>query len=153
MLHIDKNLWIGEGFVGDKVRFMRASNGSEYVSFILEVSHSKKIVSDNEDVRFDRFKELIRIIVFKKQLVAYLKSCGLKKGMRVNILGKLHTTKTEYKGIDLIQIVVHVMDVSVIPKVNKIEGYDEAQERYDDSTIDDYEQAIIESELNEKDNN
>ena len=100
------------GITGDDVKFGKAANGKEYCTFLLEVNHNGKMMGDEQTSGV----ELIRVAIFnnKRKLVDYLKEMGFRRGMRVNIVGRLQSTKTEYKGIELIQLMVQVIDITIV---------------------------------------
>lgn len=113
----DKNIVILSGVSGDDVKFGRAQNGKEYVTFtLLCTQFDRKLGDDDEHVRCTDF---LRIMVFnnpRKRLVDYLKTAGFRRGMRVMIFGRLQAHKTEFKGNPIIQINVNVRNIHVYDK-------------------------------------
>ncbi len=94
------------GYVGDKVIWKKAKNAKKYCSFQIITNHVYNVYDSDTETSS---RDFIRIIVFnnrKKRLVDKLEEAGLRQGMRIRLEGKLQTSRTEYKGIDLIQMTV-----------------------------------------------
>lgn len=100
------------GLAGDDVKFGRAVNGKEYCTFSLLVSTSNKLFGGEET----NGSEMIRVVIFnnKRKLVDYLKDMNFHRGMRVSVIGRLRTTKTQKRGIDIIELTVFVIDITVV---------------------------------------
>ena len=115
---LDKNIVWLEGLIGDDAKFGRTEDGKEYFTFSLCVNSFIKEISDKTERTHSQ--NFIRTTVFDKKQIAYLRRVDAHRGMRVTILGRLSSYKTEYKGIDFIQLSIIVRDIGVIqPKSMK----------------------------------
>lgn len=102
-----------KGQIGDDFKIGKAKSGKRYISFSLIVNHSTKDLSEEETSSV----EYIRIFIFnnnRKKMVDKMEELGLRRGLFVSIAGRLQTARTEYKGISLVQLSVHVNDLNII---------------------------------------
>lgn len=112
---MDKNLVILSGVSGDDVKFARATNGKEYCTFLLLISTFDKELGDESPN--SRGMDMIRILVFNNKrgkLVDYLKKVGFRRGMRVTVMGRLQSYKSEVHGVTIIQNNVMVRDIECV---------------------------------------
>lgn len=102
-----------KGQVGDDIVFRTSKNGKDYCTFSLIVNCTNKWLSDEET----NSVEFIRIFIFnnqRKKMVDKLKEMGLRRGQFVSIIGRLQTSKTEHKGINILNLTVQVLDLSIL---------------------------------------
>lgn len=108
----DRNIVMLSGIVGDDVKFGRSQNGKNYCSFSLCINSYMRDMAD--DTERANSQAMIRVTAFDKKLVEYLQNVGIKRGQRASIFGRLSTHKTEYKGIDYIQLAVVIRDIEIV---------------------------------------
>ena len=109
---LDKNIVWLDGLLGDDAKFGRTEDGKEYFTFSLCVNSFIKEISDSTERSHSQ--NFIRTTVFDKKLIAYLRKVDAHRGMRVSVFGRISSFKTEYKGIEFIQLSVVVRDIEVI---------------------------------------
>lgn len=109
---LDKNIVWLEGLLGDDFKYGRTDDGKEYATFSLCVNSFIKEISDKTERTHSQ--NFIRTTVFDKKLIAYLRKVDAHRGMRVSVFGRLSSFKTEYRGIDFIQLSIVVRDIAVI---------------------------------------
>lgn len=109
---LDKNIVFLEGLIGDDFKYGRTDDGKEYATFSLCVNSFIKEFSDSTERTHSQ--NFIRTTVFDKKLVAYLRRVDVHRGMRVSVFGRISSFKTEYKGIEFIQLSIIVRDICVI---------------------------------------
>ena len=121
---LDKNIVWLEGIVGDDYKYGRTEDGKEYATFSLCVNSFIKEISDATERTHSQ--NFIRTTVFDKKQIAYLRKVDAHRGMRVSVFGRISSFKTEYKGIDFIQLSIVVRDIAIIQtktlKKNKKDG-------------------------------
>lgn len=112
MAKLDKNIVLLEGLIGDDFKFGRTSDAKEMATFSLAInSYLKELADDTERTRAQTY---VRIFVYDKKLLDYLRRIDVHRGMRASILGRLSSHKSEYKGIEYIQLTVIVRDIGII---------------------------------------
>lgn len=109
---LDKNIVWLEGLIGDDCKYGRTEDGKEYFTFSLCVNSFIKEISDKTERTHSQ--NFIRTTVFDKKLIAYLRRVDAHRGMRVSVFGRVSSFKTEYKGIDFIQLSIVVRDIAII---------------------------------------
>ena len=109
---LDKNIVWLEGLIGDDYKYGRTEDGKEYATFSLCVNSFIKEISDKTERTHSQ--NFIRTTVFDKKLIAYLRRVDAHRGIRVSVFGRLSSFKTEYRGIDFIQLSIVVRDIAVI---------------------------------------
>ena len=109
---LDKNIVWLEGLLGDDFKYGRTEDGKEYATFSLCVNSFIKEISDKTERTHSQ--NFIRTTVFDKKLIAYLRKVDAHRGMRVSVFGRLSSFKSEYRGIDFIQLSIVVRDIAVI---------------------------------------
>lgn len=109
---LDKNIVFLEGLVGDDGKFGRTEDGKEYYTFSLCVDSFIKEISDKTERTHSQ--NYIRTTIFDKKQLAYLHKVDVHRGMRVSVFGRISSFKTEYKGIEFIQLSIVVRDIGVI---------------------------------------
>ena len=109
---LDKNIVLLEGLIGDDFMYKKTSDAKEMATFSLCInSYMKEIADDTERTRSQTY---VRIFVYDKKQLEYLHRIDVHRGQRVSILGRLSSHRTEYKGIEYIQLTVIVRDIVVI---------------------------------------
>jgi len=109
---LDKNIVWLEGLIGDDAKFGRTEEGKEYFTFSLCVDSFIKEMSDMTERTHSQ--NFIRTTVFDKRALAYLRKVDAHRGMRVTVFGRISSFKTEYKGVEFIQLSIIVRDIGVI---------------------------------------
>lgn len=112
----DKNLVILEGLVGEDLKRKKSTEGAgEYYTFTLCVNGgigTDKWMSETTDREW--YQTYVRCFIYDKHAIEYCDGVGMKKGQRVNVLGKLTSFRSEVKGKVLISLVVTIRDISVV---------------------------------------
>lgn len=112
MAKLDKNIVLLEGLIGDDFKFGKTSDAKEMITFSLCINtYMKEIADDTERTRSQTY---VRIFVYDKKQIEYLRRIDAHRGQRVSVLGRLSSHKSEYKGIEYIQLTVIVRDIGVI---------------------------------------
>ena len=109
---LDKNIVFLEGILGDDFKFGRSQEGKEYATFSLCVNSFIKDISDQTERTHSQ--NYIRTSVFDKKQLAYLHKVDAHRGQRVSVFGRISSFKTEYKGIEFIQLSIVVRDIAII---------------------------------------
>lgn len=109
---LDKNIVFLEGLIGDDFKYGRTEDGKEYATFSLCVDSFIKEISDKTERTHSQ--NFIRTTVFDKKQLTYLRKVDAHRGMRVSVFGRISSFKTEYKGIEFIQLSIVVRDIGVI---------------------------------------
>lgn len=113
----DKNIVILGGLIGDDYKYGKTEEGKEYATFSLLVNNFSKDFADATERTHSQ--QMLRITCFDKQQIEYLQKVGARRGVRVEILGRLTTFKKEYKGNPFIQMSVTVRDIEIVKTSNK----------------------------------
>lgn len=116
---LDKNIVFLEGLLGDDFKFGKTEEGKEYATFSLCVNSFIKEISDKTERSHSQ--NYIRTTVFDKKQIEYLRRVGAHRGQRASVFGRISSFKTEYKGIEFIQLSIVVRDIAIIQtkKTNK----------------------------------
>ena len=109
---LDKNIVWLEGLIGDDFKFGRTEEGKEYATFSLCVNSFIKEISDKTERSHSQ--NYIRTTVFDKKQIEYLRRVNAHRGQRASVFGRISSFKTEYKGIEFVQLSVVVRDIGVI---------------------------------------
>ena len=124
---MDKNIVLLEGIIGDDFKFAKTVDGNDYSTFTICMNNvtraTRELMSDN-DRTFSQ--SMIRIFVYDKKLVEYLRNVEAHIGCRASIFGKLSSTKNEYKGITYMSNYVVCKDVTIV-KTKKTRNNGELQ--------------------------
>jgi len=112
MPKLDKNIVFLEGVLGDDFKYGRTEDGKEYATFSLCVNSFIKEISDQTERTHSQ--NYIRTTVFDKKQVEYLRKVNAHRGQRATIFGRISSFKTEYKGIEYIQLSIIVRDIGII---------------------------------------
>ena len=112
MPKLDKNIVFLEGVLGDDFKYGRTVDGKEYATFSLCVNSFIKEISDQTERTHSQ--TYIRTTVFDKKQVEYLRKVNAHRGQRATIFGRISSFKTEYKGIEYIQLSIIVRDIGII---------------------------------------
>ena len=118
MPKLDKNIVFLEGVIGDDFKYGRSENGKDFATFSLAVNSFIKEISDQTERTHSQ--NYIRTTVFDKKQLEYLRKVNAHRGQRASIFGRISSFKTEYKGIEFIQLSIIVRDIGIIQtKANK----------------------------------
>ena len=109
---LDKNIVWLEGLLGDDFKYGRTEEGKEYATFSLCVNSFIKEISDKTERSHSQ--NYIRTTVFDKKQIGYLRRVNAHRGQRASVFGRISSFKTEYKGIDFIQLSIVVRDICII---------------------------------------
>ena len=112
MPKLDKNIVFLEGVLGDDFKYGRTEDGKEYATFSLCVNSFIKEISDQTERTHSQ--NYIRTTVFDKKQFEYLRKLNAHRGQRATIFGRISSFKTEYKGIEYIQLSIIVRDIGII---------------------------------------
>lgn len=112
MPKLDKNIVFLEGVLGDDFKYGLTEDGKEYATFSLCVNSFIKEISDQTERTHSQ--NYIRTTVFDKKQVEYLRKVNAHRGQRATIFGRISSFKTEYKGIEYIQLSIIVRDIGII---------------------------------------
>lgn len=109
---LDKNIVILEGVVGDDLKWSKTQDGKEFATFSLCIdSYIKEFADLTERSHSQTF---VRINVFDKRYVEYLRKIKIHTGTRASVFGRLTSSRTEYKGISLMQTHVVCRSIEII---------------------------------------
>ena len=112
MPKLDKNIVFLEGVIGDDFKYGRSENGKDFATFSLAVNSFIKEISDQTERTHSQ--NYIRTTVFDKKQLEYLRKVNAHRGQRASIFGRISSFKTEYKGIEFIQLSIIVRDIGII---------------------------------------
>ena len=108
---MDLNIVMLQGRVGNDLQFKKTSEGATFATFTTIINSYSKDLKDSTEHRSETY---IRVMCFDKRIVEYLQKVGVKQGNRVNILARLNSHKSEYKGVEFMQNDVIARDVVVV---------------------------------------
>lgn len=112
MPKLDKNIVFLEGVIGDDFKYGKSENGKDFATFSLSVNSFVKEISDQTERTHSQ--NYIRTTVFDKKQLEYLRKVNAHRGQRASIFGRISSFKTEYKGIEFIQLSIIVRDIGII---------------------------------------
>lgn len=117
---MDKNIVMLEGVIGTDYKSGKTQMGKEFVTFSLCVnSHMKEFADTTERTHSQMF---IRIFVYDKKQLEYLKKVNAKAGQRAAVFGRISTSKNEYKGNTFITNNVTCRDIEIIKTKKEYEN-------------------------------
>lgn len=106
-----------EGIIGDDYKYGKTHDGKDYATFSLCINSYMKEFADSTERQHSQ--TYIRIFVFDKKQVAYLRKVNAKRGQRASVFGRLTSVKNEYKGNTFITNNVACRDVTIIKNVKE----------------------------------
>lgn len=109
---LDKNIVLLEGLIGDDAKFGRTQEGKEYFTFSLCVNSFLKEMADNTERTHSQ--AFIRIFVYDKKQLEYLRKVNAHRGQRASVFGRLSSFKNEYKGNTFVTLNVICRDLSIV---------------------------------------
>ncbi len=109
---MDKNFVHLEGSIGDDIKWGNADNGNPYCTFTLIVDSYFKETRDPTER--DHSRTFIRVFVYGKPQLEYLKRVSVRQGNRASIFARLSSHKTEFGSKTIIQLNVVVRDITII---------------------------------------
>lgn len=116
----DKNIVQLEGIIGDDFRYGKTQNGKEYATFSLCINSFFKEMADATERTHSQ--TYVRIFLYDRKQVEYLKRVNAHRGQRASIFGRLSSFKNEYKGITFMTNNVICRDVAIINTKNESNG-------------------------------
>ena len=116
---LDKNIVFLEGLIGDDYRYGKTQDGKEYATFSLCCNSFMRDMADSTERTHSQ--TYVRIFIYDKKQVGYLKKVDAHRGMRVSIFGRLSSFKNDYKGISFMTNSVICRDIGII-KTKKENG-------------------------------
>lgn len=108
----DKNIVQLEGLICDDFKHGRTQDGKEYITFSLGINCFYKEMADTTERSHSQ--TYVRIFVYDKQQVEYLKRVKAHRGQRASVFGRLNSCKNEYKGITYMANNVICRDIAII---------------------------------------
>lgn len=109
---MDKNIVILEGLIGEDFKYGKAVTGKEYATFSLSINTTSREYADSTERTHSQ--TYVRIFVYDKRIVEYLRKVGARRGQRASIYGRISSHRNEYKGVVLITNNVVCRDVRII---------------------------------------
>lgn len=118
---MDKNISVLDGVIGNDYKEAKTRDNRDFVTFSLVLGAYMKEWADKTE-RSYRY-QYIRVFVYDKKQVEYLRDVRAKKGNRVFVFGRLTSCLSEYRGNRTITQQVISRDVAIIktPKEAKKE--------------------------------
>ena len=98
------------GKISMKVKYSKTVDGNEFCSFNIEMNNNQQRTYDKtaRDTMF-----YLHIMVFKKEVVEYLKRNNAKQNDVVTIEGRLNCKRVEMKGIEFYQTNIIAHDIQI----------------------------------------
>ena len=121
---LDKNIVILEGVIGDDFKYSKTKDGKEFATFSLCVNSFSKDISDSTERTHSQ--TYVRIFVYDKKLVEYLRKVNAHLNQRASVFGRLASCKNEYKGITFMTNNIVCRDITII-KTRKESNNDEQE--------------------------
>lgn len=109
---MDKNIVILEGVIGTDAKYGKAKNGKEYFTCSLSINAFMKEYAD--DTERTNSQTYIRLFVYDKRQVAYLRKVNAHQGQRATVFGRLSSCKNEYRGNTFMTMNVITRDIRII---------------------------------------
>lgn len=128
----DKNIVLLDGVIGDDVKLKKTKEGKEFYTFSLCIRTYDKEFADSTERNHSQ--SFIRIFVYDKKQIEYLRKMRIHQGLRASIFGRLCSFMSERKGISFLANNVICRDIEII-------------RTKPDATVDnDYEEPTLEEE-------
>jgi len=112
---MDKNIVILEGLIGDDFYYGKTQDAKEFATFSLCINTYIKELADSTERTHSQ--AYIRIFVYDKKQVEYLKRIEVHRGMRASVFGRITSFKTEYKGNSYMTNNVVCRDITIIQTI------------------------------------
>ena len=109
---MDKNIVVLEGIIGDDFKYGKTQEGKEYATFSLSVNAYIKEISDSTERTHSQ--TYVRIFVYDKKQLEYLRRVKANRGQRASVFGRLSSFKNEYRGITFMTNNVICRDITII---------------------------------------
>ena len=106
---LGRNICFLSGQIAAPLKFGKAQNGNEYVSFVLEVQ-----TKENADVTELQSDNKVSVMCFKSSVIKYIKDMDVGFATHVCLLGFISSYKKEIKGKLIIINTVNATDLYVI---------------------------------------
>ena len=108
----DKNIVMLEGCIGEDFKYGKSQNGKDFATFSLCIMASNHEYKDENEM--NKPMTFVRVFVFDKRQMEYLRKVHVKSGYRASIFGRLNSSHTEHKGISIMSNNVIVRDIHII---------------------------------------
>ena len=105
----DFNMLFLIGHIGAAMKEGTASNGSKYLYFSIEIQ-SKQTATSVERNQY----QTLHVMVFKKNIIDYLRKVGAKQGNTVIVKGYISAFPNTVNGKDLITNAITASEVYVV---------------------------------------
>jgi len=109
---MDKNIVVLEGIIGDDFKYGKTQEGKEFSTFSLCVNMFSKEFADSTERTHSQ--TYIRIFVYDKRQVEYLRKVEAHRGQRISIFGRIASCKSEYKGVEFMSNNVICRDLTIV---------------------------------------
>ena len=109
---MDKNIVLLEGIIGDDYKYGKTVDGKDYATFSLCINSFVKEIADGTERTHSQ--AFIRIFVYDKRMVEYLRKVNARRGNRASVFGRLVSFKSEYRGNTFMVNNVVCRDVQII---------------------------------------
>lgn len=90
---LGKNICFLSGQIAAPLKFGKAQNGNEYVSFVLEVQ-----TKENADVTEFQSNNKVSVMCFKSSVIKYIREVNVNYTSHVVLIGFVSAYKKEIKG-------------------------------------------------------
>ena len=108
----DRNIVELSGIIGEDAKFGKTQDGKEYYTFTLSVNYFNKEMSDSTERTHSQV--FIRVFLYEKKQLEYLKKINVHQGQRAVIFGRLTSFRSEYKGNSFIAKSVVCRDIDIV---------------------------------------
>lgn len=110
---LGKNICFLSGQIAAPLKFGKAQNGNEYVSFVLEVQ-----TKEDADVNEFQSNNKVSVMCFKSNIIKYIKEMGIGFATHVVLIGFISAYKKEIKGKLMVINTVTATDLYAIKTKN-----------------------------------
>lgn len=115
-----------EGQIGDDYKYGKTQDGKEFATFSLCINSFMREYADETERTHSQ--TYIRIFVFDKKQVEYLRKVKAHRGQRASVFGRLTSVKNEYKGNTFITNNVACRDITIIKTKKEKDNGEQNQE-------------------------
>lgn len=114
---MDKNIVVLDGIIGDDLKWGKSQNAKEFMTCTLCINSFMKEFADGTERSNSQM--YIRIFVYDKKLVDYLRAVEVHRGQRASVFGRIISYRNEYKGNSFITNSVVCRDIEIIKNKNE----------------------------------
>lgn len=122
---MDLNFVMLQGKIGNDLQYRKTKDGANFATFSIVINSYNKELKDKTEQRNETY---IRIMAFDNRIVEYMQRVNAKQGNRVNVVARLNSHKSEYKGVAIVQNDVVARDVTVIKAKDMNNAYTPASD-------------------------